>query len=237
VAVSYLQQLEELYPQNIRIKLELARQLFGVGQINSAYALIKPFLGYQPQTADDWRAQLLNYQIQKNITFAVEPSNKQARRNEEKKLFELSKQFTNAPISNLDFLQLSLDAIYLDEIPQAKQFYQRVSFNRNFKLADTILAAQIGLALGNYKKSAAFYFKAQQLAENYDEKKRYYLSALRTLQQGNYLNEALYAAQANIGEFRQDKDVLTFLTGLALASNRPDLAQKYVKQALELQKK
>ncbi|MFX6793989.1 hypothetical protein ABTH15_19405, partial [Acinetobacter baumannii] len=57
---------------------------------------------------------------------------------------------------------------------------------------------------------------------------------MRTLQAGGFYQEALAAAEANLGPLANDKTVLLYLTRLAQAANRPDAAERYVKQLLQL---
>ncbi|MFX5709963.1 hypothetical protein ABTE34_20970, partial [Acinetobacter baumannii] len=61
-----------------------------------------------------------------------------------------------------------------------------------------------------------------------------FLDAMRTLQAGGFYQEALAAAEANLGPLANDKTVLLYLTRLAQAANRPDAAERYVKQLLQL---
>lgn len=95
-------------------------------------------------------------------------------------------------------------------------------------------AASAALAKGDYRGAAEFYFKGMQSA-GLNQKRVYFLAGVRTLQSGNLLAEALTAAERHLDAgLTHDRQTLLYLTKLALAANRPDLAQKYVRRALGL---
>ena len=88
------------------------------------------------------------------------------------------------------------------------------------------------LAAGDYRKSAHLLFDAMDRETSIDRRRQLFLKAIRTLQSGNLLDEALAAADRNIDGLANDRTTLLSLTRLALAANRPVKAQEYVKRAL-----
>jgi hypothetical protein len=94
--------------------------------------------------------------------------------------------------------------------------------------------ARTALAQQLYRDSAKLYLEARQKTADPEQAKAYYLSALRTLQSGNLLAEALTMAEREIGPLANDRDTLLFLTGLARAAGRPDVADRYVRKLLRL---
>ncbi|PLP99285.1 tetratricopeptide repeat protein [Cupriavidus pauculus] len=94
--------------------------------------------------------------------------------------------------------------------------------------------ANIALAGGNYRDSAQALFEAQARAKNPYEQRTLFLQALQTLQSGNLLDEALVEAERRGGKLLDDPDVLRYLTKLALAANKPDVAARYVERLLKL---
>lgn len=93
-----------------------------------------------------------------------------------------------------------------------------------------------GIALGHalYQGSAELYLQARQKTRDPARAKNYFLTALRTLQSGNLLAEALTTAERDIGQLANDYDTLYFVTRLARAAGRPDVADRYVRQLLRL---
>lgn len=92
-------------------------------------------------------------------------------------------------------------------------------------------AANAALAQGDYRAAAQIYFQAMAAAPP-DDQRRLLLAGLRTLQAGNQLAEAMTAAERHHGIIGGDRQVLIYLTRLALAANRPDRAQIYIRKAL-----
>jgi len=94
--------------------------------------------------------------------------------------------------------------------------------------------AGIALAGGNYRDSAQALFDAQARAKNLYEQRTLFLQALQTLQSGNLLDEALAEAERRGGKLLDDAEVLRYLTKLALAAGKPEVAAKYVERLLKL---
>jgi len=92
------------------------------------------------------------------------------------------------------------------------------------------------LAAGDYRKSAQLYFDAMASEPDQLQRRRLYLKGVRTLQAGNLVDEALTAADRYMGSIQVDREILIYLTRLALAANRPAKAQEYVKRALGMEK-
>jgi len=90
------------------------------------------------------------------------------------------------------------------------------------------------LSYARYRPSAELYLQARQKAADPGQARTYYLAALRTLQSGNLLAEALSTAEREIGPLADDHDTLFFVTQLARAAGRPDIADRYVRKLLRL---
>ncbi len=93
-------------------------------------------------------------------------------------------------------------------------------------------AAGKQLSAGNYRAAADAYISFMAKRNSLPEKKRLFIAALASLQSGNQPLEALKMAESHIGIFGNDRETLMFVTRLALAANRPEVAQKYVRRAL-----
>lgn len=88
------------------------------------------------------------------------------------------------------------------------------------------------LAAGNYRAASEAYISFIPQRKSLPEKRRLFIAALASLQSGNMPLDALSLGERQIGPLRDDRETLVFLTRLALAANRPEIAQKYVKRAL-----
>ncbi len=90
------------------------------------------------------------------------------------------------------------------------------------------------LGQGDYRGAAEMYFDAQGRAQTLDERREYFLRALRALQSGNLLDEALEAADRHLAGLDHDRTALIFLIKLALAADRPDVAARFARQLMRL---
>ena len=92
--------------------------------------------------------------------------------------------------------------------------------------------AAAALADGDYRKAAAGYFEAMNSCTELAQRRRLYLAGVGALQSGNMLAEAVNAADRNLGVLANDRETLVFLSRLAIAANRPDRAQIYIRRVL-----
>ena len=125
-----------------------------------------------------------------------------------------------------ELLVTSLERLFA--LDQAEVWRQRlVALGRNVDVTDPTEPDA-------YRRRAQQVFNQMSTATSLEQRRTLFFRALRILQEGNLLLEALAAANAHIGRLAGDRETLIFLTRLALSANRPDLAQVYVRQALGL---
>ncbi|NTV68996.1 MAG: tetratricopeptide repeat protein [Azonexaceae bacterium] len=93
---------------------------------------------------------------------------------------------------------------------------------------------KVALTHGQYRPSAELYLLARQKTSDPAQARNYYLTALRTLQSGNLMAEALSTAEREIGPLADDHDTLFFVTQLARAAGRPEIADRYIRRLLRL---
>ncbi|MDZ7653762.1 MAG: hypothetical protein U5L03_15055 [Burkholderiaceae bacterium] len=89
------------------------------------------------------------------------------------------------------------------------------------------VAARTTLGTGEYRLAARLWLQASKSARSAAEQRRLFIEALRTLQSASLFDEALALAEAHLGALATDTAVLEYLTRLALAAGRPDIAQRY----------
>ncbi|TAM02593.1 MAG: tetratricopeptide repeat protein [Paraburkholderia sp.] len=93
-------------------------------------------------------------------------------------------------------------------------------------------AARYDLATGAYREAASAYFVAQDMASTTDEARRDFIAALRALQAGSLLDDALTQGGAHIGALAKDRATLEVMLELARAANRPELVERYARALL-----
>lgn len=98
-------------------------------------------------------------------------------------------------------------------------------------------AAESALAKGEYRAAAEFYLIAGERAAEFGEQRRNFLLAMRTLQSGDMLPDALELAEKYLERNKalaDDGKILELLVRFARAARRPDLADKYARRLLRL---
>ena len=93
-------------------------------------------------------------------------------------------------------------------------------------------SARAVLGEGDYRLSAQLWFAARTHAAKQEDARAYYLEGVRTLQAGNLLGEAIAAAEAELGDLANDEETILALVKVALASGRPDIAERWMKRVL-----
>lgn len=235
LTVEYLKVFLKAQPGNAALRAELVRQMIGLGQFAEArqhLALLQQ--GGDPAARLD--AAWLEYRIRQQETYAL-PEKSPERAGQIAQLRGQLQQLMTYPLTSQQWLQLSQDALALGDTEAARAAFSRILADQSTATmanADVLRLGKESLGLGDYRSSAAFYLLAMKSAGSLETRRDHFMTALRTLQAGGMYQEALAAADANIGPLADDKETLLFLTRLAQAANRPDAAQRYVKQLLQL---
>ncbi|RQH07104.1 tetratricopeptide repeat protein [Paraburkholderia dinghuensis] len=137
--------------------------------------------------------------------------------------------------SNEQLATLAGQARALNDGALAAQFYkQLVAADPANAKAWRVADAEVQLGNGRYQEAADAWFAAQADAPTLGERRALFLAGLRALQSGNLLPQALDAANRHVGDLADDPDTLRYLTRLAMAAGRPDVAEIYVKRLLKM---
>lgn len=81
----------------------------------------------------------------------------------------------------------------------------------------------------SYEAAAQAYFAAQQAASTLDEKRRYFLMAIKILVAGDQVDRACSEGEQHVGELEQDPETLRFLLNTARQANRQSLMARYAR--------
>ncbi|MCQ0034047.1 hypothetical protein NAL13_25710, partial [Burkholderia glumae] len=114
--------------------------------------------------------------------------------------------------------------------------YYALLAQRDTAHADAWLAELAATRLGghDYRQAADAWFAVQARATTRAARRDAFIAGVKALQSGNDMAGAMAAAQAHLGELGDDPDTLRFLSSVALAAGRPDLAAQYVKRLLQV---
>lgn len=95
-------------------------------------------------------------------------------------------------------------------------------------------AAEQMLGLGDVPLAVRLLMRARDTSRTLEGQRRQFIAALQALRGANRMADALVFAETEIGALAGDVATLEYLTRLALAAGRPDLAQRYAQQMLRL---
>lgn len=230
----YLINLLRTNPDNPQLRLLLARQELAQGKFANARATLQPSLNGADSALRKealwllWQAAEKEYERLPAKEKTVEQHHQLAQQ-----LHALMSE--TWPEERL--IEIASMAFAIGEQPLAIALHQQLaqSSPNSVATADRLIkVAADTLAAGNYRESAELLLLARRKTTDPAQAKRCFLNALRTLQSGNLLNEAMATAEREIEPLGNDSETLLFLTRLARSAGRPDLADRYVRQLLRL---
>lgn len=228
----YLEALVQMRDGDTELVIPLVRSYLAAGCTEKASRA----LGYHVRaslTSDQEQAiRKLRYELRRQeleLLVAGEPGWEEARR----RYVEQIEELRQAGASPRDLARYLGDARRAGDEQTARYLERLLGQDTLQQDGDSLMvAAELALGKGDYRAAAGFYFQGMTAAANRDEQRRLFLSGIRTLQSGNLLQEAVAAAQKYQQPLSGDRQTLLALTRLALAANRHDLAQQYVRRAL-----
>jgi predicted Zn-dependent protease len=233
LTTSYLHNLLRTDPQNPELRLVLARQQYAADDLAAARSSVEPVVASDdPQLHADglW----LRWRVNEKEYLSIPPGSlerQRALRTLRRELRQLAGQQWPEAMQ----AELARKALAYGERELALRIYDRLSERQGVLGAHWyVQAGQQALGDSEYGAAAEFYLVARRRAITLAEKREHFLSAMRAMQAGNLGREALSMAEKELNELREDRETLLYLIGLARASNRMDLADKYARVLLRL---
>lgn len=230
----YLANLLRTDPNNPKLRLLLARQMLAKGDLAALRETLRPALNAGDPDLHREALWLLWLAEEREYKSAQREDQRTAQR---KELGRQLKALADEQWSDDRLIEIAGKAFSLGETSIGVELFEQLAKRRpdSISTANSLAeAARSALANGQYSASAELYLLARKKTTNQAQAKRYFLSALSTLQSGNLLKEALQVAEKEIDDLSEDSDTLFFLTNLARAAGRPDIADRYVRKLLRL---
>lgn len=234
ISLAYLGAWLRAKPDDHHLRLVLARRQIQQGEWRQAEASLTPLLASgEVEGYDRAEAELMLLDLREQQMWRQPPD---------------SPGFAEAKAVFLKQLEVSTDygweasrleafanqAMALGDTKLGRRLYVRLlKDNPYHSLGWYERIARLDLAEGNYREAANIYFRALPYTLDMEQRRQYLLTGLKILQSGNLLREAVAAGEAHLGPLGNDSQTLLYLIRLALASNRPDLAEKYVARLLK----
>lgn len=232
VTVKYLNDILEKYADNI-VDVRLDRDNITPNDYQKIYNNMMMILKIQPVTHRDWEAQWIAYQVFQWLTFSQEKNGAMRVTSEANLKIEIQKLMTG-PFLPAHFQVLANDSLALGNPYLAFQVYQAWLKIEPEQPADFYVnMAKTAQFSSLYQQASIYYFLAQQKSQDMIEKRKLFMLGVQSLMADNLHAEAMMQAEANLGELKNDRETLIFLSKAALQSGRPDLAKKYITKALE----
>ncbi|CAJ0854736.1 tetratricopeptide repeat protein [Ralstonia flatus] len=233
LSVAYLEAWLRVRPNDGEFLSVLAAQYVRTGRLAEAESMVARMRALHDKSLDR-EALLLEIAIREQRAYALQPNDPQ-RAAMLVDLRGLLNQALGYRWTAAELEILAAKSRGLDQGAIAMQFYQRLAKQDVARAAQwQARTAEIALGVGEYRAAAAANFAAQVTAKSLDEQRHYFMAGLKALQAGNLLDEAMAEAQRRVGPLIDDTETLRFLTRLAMASNRPDLADQYARRLLRL---
>jgi hypothetical protein len=235
--IAYLRAWLRVRPELAGLRLTLATQLVRANDLAGARAELDA-IGATDDPRLAQRRLLLELDLAALELSQLAPADDRARALRaalHARLAEVARQrLTIARVDEFD-LELARRASALQAREAARLLWQRVlASSQRLPAAQWEDAARGMLGLGEPDVAAELLFAARSAAATRDEERRLFLAALNALQSEGQAARALEAADRELGTLAADTGTLEFLTRLALAANRPDLAQRYARMLLKL---
>ncbi|MBP6018111.1 MAG: tetratricopeptide repeat protein [Burkholderiaceae bacterium] len=115
------------------------------------------------------------------------------------------------------------------------------SFYKKLAVADSDNATQwyeklaaTAFANENYDEAALAYFAASNMEKTLDNKRHYFINALKVLESGNRAVSACEEGEQRLGELVKDHETLVYMLKLARQVNRHDLVSRYARELVNL---
>lgn len=231
LSATYIGSLLHADPGNRRLRLTLVERLLEQGDVAEARQALAPLR--RAAGGEDREIRLLDYRLLRAEADRA-PGPAEAARARDRARRELAR------LAALDWepaqlARLAEEARALGVPELAARLYRRLADIDAERAGDwTARAAQTALATGDYRATVEAYLAAAGRVRTSGERRDYVLKAIKTLQSGNLLGEALALADAHLADLAGDDAALLYLVRLARAANDPARAQAYAKLMLHM---
>jgi hypothetical protein len=232
LAIAYLEAWQRVEPHNVDVLTTLSREYLKGHRPGDAQQLLRALRNSADPLARR-NALLIEIGMAQNDLFANrDPA---LRQEYETRLADLLQRAIPLPWERSQLVALADAARLGGALAQSAGFYARLAGDDPARAVYWWRkCAVVRLSLGQYAAAADARFAAQAHGATSAQRQADFIAGLKALQMGNRLPDALAAAQRHGGEFRHDPQTLRYLTSLAMAAGRTDLAFGYVKDLLSI---
>lgn len=235
LALAYLRNVITLHPGDHTLEISLAEQELQAGHLQKAAAIIFPYLTPNPESADQWKALSIHYQI---LSQSIQhlPSQDPLHNLIKAEMRSILTILANSIYLKADqAAMLAEDAVAMDLPRIAVTFYKKsLQLKVNKPPSYYASAGKVALFISDYSASAEFYLQAMTRALSIPAKRLFFTQAVNSLVMSNNPKKALDFALKHIDGLTQDKDTQVYMAKLARMADHLQLAEIYIAQVLQL---
>lgn len=230
LTVDYLRAMLRTDPNNADVRLMLARQWLGRNEFAAARSVLTPLLA--GPAARQVEARLLLWEVAEQEWRRLadgDPQREAVRRS----LLQELHQLARLPLTELDRFELAVRGLELGDRAFALAIYRDL---REGQLPPDWFLSQSRLYLGQgeYEAAAEVLMIARHRERAPAAARRLFFAAVDALRQSGRVADALALAERELGALGNEVEALEYMTRLALAAGRPDIAAKYARRMLKL---
>ncbi|AEA63930.1 tetratricopeptide repeat protein [Burkholderia gladioli] len=233
LSIAYLEAWLRIEPNNAEVQAVLTRAYLRGGRSADVARMLDRLDAARDASARQ-NALAIRISIAQRKLYALKPDDP-ARPARIRELDALLAQAVDRPWDLEALGALARQARGLGDNALAGRYYARLA-QQDPAHADAWLAELAATRLGgqDYRAAADAWFALQARASTRAARRDAFIAGVKALQSGNDMGGAMAAAQAHLGDLGDDPDTLRFLSNVALAAGRPDLAAQYVKRLLQV---
>lgn len=230
LTVGYLNAMLRTDPHNPELRLRLARQWLSRNDFAAARRVLMPLLADDVPRRIEARMLLWEVAEQEWRRLAADDTRRDSVR---RALLQELHELARLPVSEVDRFELARRALELGDRALALTIY-RNSANGALPVDWFAEQSRSYLAAGEYEAAAEVLMIARRRELRPLAARRLYFEAEGVMRQSGRVADALALAERELRGLANDPEVLEYLTRLALAAGRPDIASKYARQMLKL---
>ncbi|MEO1767654.1 hypothetical protein [Thiobacter aerophilum] len=232
LSAAYLRALLKTDPDNPHLRLLVAGNLLRAQRYAEMEATLEPALA-SPEPALRREALWLLWQAEN--AQSLKPMAGPLARRHAARAKELALVLAALERDPQRLAQLAGQLLALGEASRAMALFRELEQEAPGQLLTHLeRAAALALARGDYPAAAEIHMAARHEAQTPAARRHYFLAALRDLESGNRVQDALALGERELGDLADDREVLLALVRLARAAQRPERAEVYVRRLLRM---
>ncbi|NNM59043.1 MAG: hypothetical protein HKM04_04445 [Legionellales bacterium] len=237
ISVIYLNGLIQREPDNFYYRFLLVSQDIALGYWRDAASQLYFLEKNTDKANSNFQTHILWLNFELNLNLAYQKKVGTLDRVEaENKAYTYLTQLIPIEMSQPSLDTLATAALGLNHPESAILIYQKIL--NLYPIQSKSMLVQIAhtaLMSGSYQLSGDLYFKVAHMAKTLPETRKYILLGLQAYQADQLYTVGFNQLAAFQNPYLIDSHMAMVLTKFALAANRPDMAEKYVKQVLASQ--